>query len=74
MFRWAKSKLLCFLRETYFYCHVPKARHNKGFPGTLKIKGCKSGDYTAVVPPVPIPNTEVKYRKADDSDLFRESR
>ncbi len=34
----------------------------------------KSGDYTAVVPPVPIPNTEVKYRKADDSDLLRESR
>jgi len=35
---------------------------------------CKSGDYTAVVPPVPIPNTEVKYRKADDSDSVRESR
>ncbi|GEM_PF-5658126 len=34
----------------------------------------KSGDYTGVVPPVPIPNTEVKYSKADDSDLFRESR
>ena len=30
---------------------------------------CKSGDYTAVVPPVPIPNTEVKYREADDSPL-----
>ena len=25
------------------------------------------GDYTGVVPPVPISNTEVKYTKADDS-------
>ena len=25
------------------------------------------GGYTGVVPPVPIPNTEVKYSKADDS-------
>ena len=36
---------------------------------TFKMSECKSGDYTAVVPPVPIPNTEVKYREADDSPL-----
>jgi len=28
------------------------------------------GSYTDVVPPVPIPNTEVKYVKADDSRIF----
>ncbi len=32
---------------------------------------CKSGDYTAAVPPVPIPNTEVKYGKADGSRKAR---
>jgi len=32
----------------------------------------KSGDYAAVVPPVPIPNTEVKYGKADGSPSGRE--
>ena len=31
-----------------------------------KIEFC-GGDYTGVVPPVPISNTEVKYTKADDS-------
>ena len=25
------------------------------------------GGYSGIVPPVPIPNTEVKYAKADDS-------
>ena len=29
-------------------------------------------DYTGVVPPVPIPNTEVKYTKADGSAHARE--
>ena len=33
---------------------------------TTKIEFC-GGDYTGVVPPVPISNTEVKYTKADDS-------
>ncbi len=28
------------------------------------------GGYTGVVPPVPIPNTEVKVAKADDSAVF----
>ena len=27
----------------------------------------RDGDYTEVAPPVPIPNTEVKYLKADDT-------
>ena len=31
-----------------------------------KIEFC-GGDYTGVVPPVPISNTEVKYSEADDS-------
>ena len=31
-----------------------------------QIEFC-GGDYTGVVPPVPISNTEVKYTKADDS-------
>ena len=34
----------------------------------------KYGDYTENVPPVPIPNTEVKFLKADDSGFSRESR
>jgi hypothetical protein len=29
------------------------------------------GGYTRIAPPVPIPNTEVKYPKADDSGLPR---
>ncbi len=33
-----------------------------------QIKFC-GGDYTGVVPPVPISNTEVKYTKADDSAM-----
>ena len=31
------------------------------------LKGRCGGGNTGVVPPVPIPNTEVKYSKADDS-------
>ena len=37
------------------------------------FEGRFGGGYAGVVPPVPIPNTEVKYSKADDSAL-RESR
>ncbi len=33
----------------------------------IPIEECKSGDYTAVDPPDPIPNSEVKYGKADGS-------
>ncbi len=33
----------------------------------IKVFG---GDYTEVVPPVPISNTEVKYLKANDSRFF----
>ncbi len=34
----------------------------------LTLKSCLVyGGYTGIVPPVPIPNTEVKYTKADDS-------
>ena len=46
-----------------------------GTPLTLRIFlsrtfRSRGGDYTGVVPPVPIPNTEVKYSKADDSRVF----
>ena len=38
---------------------------------TFKYVELRGGDYTEVVPPVPIPNTEVKYLKADDSVFTR---
>ena len=56
-------------RPTLIAISALGGRHIEGLPGTLKMNECKSGDYTAVVPPVPIPNTEVKCRKADDSAL-----
>ena len=36
------------------------------FENQPQIEFC-GGDYTGVVPPVPISNTEVKYTEADDS-------
>ncbi len=59
-----------------FLPHYSRAEY--GTPLTLRIpnpapkqKILKSylmiGDYTGVVPPDPIPNSEVKYVKADDS-------
>ena len=42
----------------------------RGFAGKIEYSG---DDYTGVVPPDPISNSEVKYSKADGSAL-RESR
>ena len=42
----------------------------KLFGSTVNIVNVyKHGDYTGVAPPVPIPNTEVKYAKADDTSF-----
>ena len=51
-----------------------KLVYGKGLGKGLRIlkEERKSGDYAAVVPPVPIPNTEVKYGKADGSPSGRE--
>ena len=53
------SSVYIFLLERFCCCAFGHGR-------TPRIEFC-GGDYTGVVPPVPISNTEVKYSKADDS-------